>query len=196
MSRASDLKYGSTYGAGGVGKMPQVVNIAKAALCVANKQPFDGNMCHARWVLQSPPWINIRTLIDPPPKQQVEINKNYVVYTGTSEHAYPLFVYDDKAGMWFESAENLYGSVTARQRTRLRPMGDILTFNAETVDFIAQAGFAHVAKMRLQRQSTWQQELRNYLASVKATKDAWSKRSTPDDWRKLHIINYDGGERT
>lgn len=192
MSRASDRKYGSTYGAGGVGKMPQVVNIAKAALCVANKQPFDGNQCHARWVIQSPPLV-YGTIIEQP-TTNMEIHKNYVVYTGTPEHPFPLFVYDDKAGMWFENTDSLYGAITTRQRTRLRPMGEIHPFDAETVDFIAQMGFAHVAKMRLQRQTSWQRELRGYLASVKATKIAWSNRPTLDDWRKMHIINYDGGK--
>lgn len=193
MSRRSELKYGSSYGAGGIGKVPQVVNIAKAALCVANKQPFNGNQCHALWVIQSPPLSN-GWVVDPT-HPIPEVHKNYVVYTGTPEHAYPLFVYDSKAGMWFEATENLYGSITARQRKRLRPMGEIHTFDAETVDFIAQTGFAHVAKMRLQRQTTWQQELRNYLASVRATKDAWGKRSfVLEEWRKLHIVNYDGGE--
>jgi hypothetical protein len=199
MSRRSDLKYGSSYGAGGVGKMPQTVNMAKAVLCVAGKQPFSGNNCHARWVVQMPPitdgWIINHNLLPKTPLPKAEINKNYVVYTGTPEHAFPLFVYDSKADIWCENEDDLYGSITAYQRKRLRPQGEIHIFDAETVDFIAQAGFAHVAKMRLQRKDDWRKTLRGYLASIEHTKIAWSRRATLDDWRKLHIIN-DGGEGT
>jgi hypothetical protein len=63
------------------------------------------------------------------------------------------------------------------------------------VDYVAQMGFAHVAKMRMEDKLHWRKSLRSYLASIDQTKLVWSKRATLDDWRKMHIINYnDGGE--
>jgi hypothetical protein len=191
MSRRSDLKYGSSYGAGGVGKMPQVVNMAKAVHCVAMKQPFTGNNCHALWVIQAPmvPYMSGERVMP------TEIHRNYVVYTGTPEHAFPLFVYDDKAGIWCENEDNLYGSITARQKTRLRPMGEIHTFDAQTVDLIAQAGFAYVAKLRLERKDDWRKELRRLLAIAKGGKAAWNMQQDfviedlIAEWRKKHVVN-------
>ena len=194
MPRRND-KYGSQYGKGGT--VPPVVNLAKAALFVARKAPFEASLCCGCWVTQVMPMddypLNDEVVI------RVDTRRSYIVYTGTPEHRYPLFVYDEHAAVWFENTDSLYGTITTKQRKRLRPNAETTKFDATTVEAIARYGFAHVAKLRLQRKGkrSWQDELRSYMSAyayggtITGRMSGKSKTAQQiiDEWRAKHVVN-------
>lgn len=186
-------------------RVAPIVNLAKAALYVRHRTPFDGGGCFARKTMQTQRLggyrIHDETTLMP------TMHTNYVVYSGEyrpgmpNQHAscaVPLFVYDEHAAMWFENSDPIWGKSTTRQRMRLRPPGEIHTFQTEVIECIAQWGFAEVARTRMSNQRNWRDELRGYLALARGKqtdswRDAYNKRMDREVntlvWRDLHVLN-------
>lgn len=193
MTRTSDLKYGSNYGKPG-GPVTQVVNLQRAAHCVAMRQPFEANQCKGLWVQQRLPYRELHDELI----SEITVRRNYVVYSGVTDYALPLFVYDEFAEAWFENTDDLYGNITTKQRRRLRPAGhEVHPFDNVTLHAISQFGYAHVAKLRLERKSSkrsWQDELRAYVSANGSSTGRWSSphptmQELINEWRKKHIVN-------
>lgn len=193
MSRASELKYGSHYGRPGE-TVPQVVNLQRAAHCVAMRQPFEANQCKGLWVQQRMPYRELHDELI----SEITARRNYIVLTGSTDYSLPLFVYDQFAEAWFENSDSLYGSTTTKQRKRLRPQGEVHEFDNVTLHAISQFGYAHVAKLRLERKGKrpWQEELRAYVSAHGGTATGrWNANVHPTmqelvrEWRKKHVVN-------
>jgi hypothetical protein len=186
MTRKSDRKYGSPY-AKGETPMP-LVNLQQAQHYVAARRPFDASMCCGRRV----PQINHETMVSLMDETVMEMttHHNYVVYTGTPEHQFPLFVYDEFAEAWFENTNSLYGAVTTKQRKRLRPHGEVHVLDNSELNAVALYGYTQVAKLRLANQRAkrpWQDELRSFMSRSSAPKAM--KAQALEQWRKRHVIN-------
>lgn len=188
-------KYDSPYGKDSA--LVQLVNIQKAAQFAAHRRAFDASMCMARWVSQFHCVDNVHGWTVEAVWEQTT-RRNYVIYSGTSKYAKPLFVFDEHAVLWFENTDTLYGKVTTRQRKRLRPAGDIHKFDSLTVEAISLWGFAEVAKRRMDRKRDWRTELRSMLDKVQGNWGGdWAvnvqlqkKMFNADEWRMKHVINH------
>ena len=175
----------------------QLVNLHKASVCVAGKRPFDANQCFARWVQQVVQ--NLELSVHDEVLSTISERRNYIVYSGHADTALPLplFVYDEFAAAWFENTDMLYGGITTKQRKRLRPAAEVHRHDDLTVRAIARFGYAHVAKLRLERKGKrpWQDELRAFMSRYGGTVTGrtFSSRYTPEEllaqWRVKHVRN-------
>jgi hypothetical protein len=105
------------------GSKPQIANY-NARQYVQNRKVFMGSNTFAEWYEQG---------ID----GTKDIVKRYVVYS--YRYDFPLFVWDELAGQWFENATK-YSMTTSKHKSQLHPLGDTVKLCLEDMLVVRSKG--------------------------------------------------------